>query len=540
LEYPVQHDSNQIICTAPSSIGNNSIHLQGNVPMFTTNSTVSIGTVFFSFPTNKDEDKQSTPSLWNVLDQSEFIGTSGIRRNHNRNTFNPNKTNDWILLHPTTAILLCTNVALAFLFYYKQVPPEHVSISYVKIIDQYEYWRCWSGSFAHFEPWHLMFNMSSTFSLGSTLESIQQFMSIPFLWINACLMFWTTMMEMALFYCRIRWVQKWNHPESDAIITDLKSRQSVGFSGVLFAWMVVDCLERDQTCPVPFFPDACFSTQSLAGGWIQFNAGPFVSLLVCQCLIPRASFVGHLSGILCGFIWHWKILPTNLAWSPEVLIPLFLLLDLWLIQKIVSFKHGFRCEGGMERESWVINTRNTDHDDDTYKLKQSALEYGKLAMATASCLCFITFNILGTICLSQSIIAILFYIVADVYHKNSSLHILSTRSKLGTVYQGLVVSLVISIVSNASSIGSVLGGWIHVRSEYNLLFGPVITFLVMLLLVIINYAALWIVCGIFHDINQSSSGAFSHIFGWILRNSHEAMEIISHRLFYNQHVIHER
>lgn len=542
--HPPQGTNHTRLCTATVSsdttIGNRSIYLQGQVPLFTFDENVSVGRVFLSFPAaNRIYMKQSSQgsSIWKFWG-SEFIGTSGIRKNPNRNNAETSYKNnqdtlyDFFLRHPTTYLLLFVNIAFAIFLSYKQIHPENVSISFVTIIERHEYWRCWSGSLAHFEPWHLIFNMSSLYSLGINLENVFQFMSMPFLLMNISLMFWTTMVEMGLLYCRIYWMQR-NHPE---VIVEVKRRQAVGFSGVLFAWMVLDCLERSQTCPIPFYPSVCFTTHSVAGGWIKFNIGPFVSLIVCQFLIPRASFIGHLSGILCGFFLHWKVLPTNLAWSPEVLMPLLFLLDWWLIRKLVSFKHGF-IVSNLDRASW-----GSDDYDERLDIRQSALDYGKIIMVISCAISFITFNILGTICLPQSIITILFYFTIDAYEKSYTWQQTSMRSITGIIYRGIVVALTISIVVHAFSFGSILGAGVHTQYEYNIPFGVTMAVTILLSLIVINFVALLLICSILCDYDniEARSDGFSFVYGRMMKNSHYFMEWIEDRLLRHRHEIHGR
>ena len=95
----------------------------------------------------------------------------------------------------------------------------------------------------------------------------------------------------------------------------------VGFSGILFAWMVVSTLQTQQrTCPIPVFPDLCFDVYTVGG--FSISLGPLVQLVFLQMILPRASFIGHLAGIIVGFAWHWNFLPS-LEWiQPCILYPL--------------------------------------------------------------------------------------------------------------------------------------------------------------------------------------------------------------------------
>jgi hypothetical protein len=41
---------------------------------------------------------------------------------------------------------------------------------------------------------------------------------------------------------------------------------------------------------------------------IPFNIGPFILLVVTKIIMPRSSFIGHLSGILIGYPLAWNML----------------------------------------------------------------------------------------------------------------------------------------------------------------------------------------------------------------------------------------
>jgi membrane associated rhomboid family serine protease len=63
---------------------------------------------------------------------------------------------------------------------------------------------------------------------------------------------------------------------------------TVGYSGVVFGWMAVCAI----LIPVPW---PIFGVNIPA--WIV----PFLFLAITQFLIPNASFLGHLAGIIIGF-----------------------------------------------------------------------------------------------------------------------------------------------------------------------------------------------------------------------------------------------
>ena len=219
-----------------------------------------------------------------------------------------NRNLHFVLTKPATTLLLSLLIGLAFYYWNYAIDPSKVSKSFSKIVHQHEYYRAFTGATAHFEAIHLGFNGMALYSLGMQLE--EQMGSISFLFYNISLIPITTLIMMAMIGWQVRRTGN----------TALAEQSAVGYSGVLFAWMVVASLNSDKpTCPIPLFDDVCFNTYNMFLG-IKVNLGPVVQLIVAQVLLRRASFVGHLAGLVAGFCVHWRLLPLVLV-QPAVLIP---------------------------------------------------------------------------------------------------------------------------------------------------------------------------------------------------------------------------
>lgn len=242
---------------------------------------------------------------------------SEFRRNPSKLMIEPINTNLEFLQLPVTTFLITLNVLLAIVYWKKQTDPSSVCKEYKKIVLDQEFHRSFTGATAHFEPLHLGFNMMSLYALGSELEL--RCGSISFLFRNVSLIPMTTMIMMALVWIQMRYTGN----------DQLKYTRTIGYSGVLFAWMVISSLERNSMCPIPFAPDICFNTHVFSVGSfdLKWNFGPMVQLALAQVIMPRVSFIGHLAGIICGFIMHWNLLWREIMWSPQVFIPLFLLIQ---------------------------------------------------------------------------------------------------------------------------------------------------------------------------------------------------------------------
>ncbi len=71
--------------------------------------------------------------------------------------------------------------------------------------------------------------------------------------------------------------------------------------------------KAESYCPLPGLQSVCIPTWQVpvpfsSGASFPFSAAPFVLLVAMHYLIPKASFVGHLSGIVIGYPLTWGLL----------------------------------------------------------------------------------------------------------------------------------------------------------------------------------------------------------------------------------------
>jgi membrane associated rhomboid family serine protease len=257
----------------------------------------------------KESEQFKSSSSSSKMDAGDVVPNM-FRRNPNKQS-KRNRNLEQVLQRPTTTLLLALNICIAFIYWNQNTIPSHVAKVYNKIVVKGELWRSFSGATAHFEPLHLGFNMMTLYSLGTELEP--SYGSIPFLFYNISLIPIATLIMMSIVYLQMK-----RTGGNETAAAALGQTSTVGYSGVLFAWMVIASLERSETCPVPFLPTVCFSTYEF---WnFKYNVGPIIQLFVARLIIPRVSFVGHLSGIIAGFALHWNLLPLELV-QPAILTP---------------------------------------------------------------------------------------------------------------------------------------------------------------------------------------------------------------------------
>ncbi|KAK0085320.1 hypothetical protein PV325_005430 [Microctonus aethiopoides] len=162
-----------------------------------------------------------------------------------------------------------------------QVPwnSEDVCISAVKIF-KYRDWRSFIFSnFEHGSDMHLYYNMVSFILKGAYLERMYGS-------VNFGILIGVISLGCSALYVGLSW-----------ILTQLTADYSyyttcaIGFSAVLFALkVIVVCEERDRP-------------HDVGGLRVPSRFAVWAELILIHLLVPNASFVGHLGGILVGCIY---------------------------------------------------------------------------------------------------------------------------------------------------------------------------------------------------------------------------------------------
>lgn len=144
-----------------------------------------------------------------------------------------------------------------------------------------EFWRrAVLSILVHADDLHLYWNMASLLSKGASLEA--SLGSVGFGLTTVCLACITQAVYLAAaiaFSAGPAWLDVWGVC-------------CVGFSGVLFAYKVV--LDAG---------DPTGGWRSIMGMQVPVAWAAWGELIIASMLNPRASFVGHLSGIVAGHIW---------------------------------------------------------------------------------------------------------------------------------------------------------------------------------------------------------------------------------------------
>lgn len=205
-----------------------------------------------------------------------------------------------MLAQPVTMLIILLLCYAAYYINVYRIGVTEVSFSYDSVWSREEYYRCVTAAFAHFDLLHLGFNTMSLYQLGG-LEGV--FGSFAVAYLSLDLVFITSFIMVLMYHVAIMRYGRISYT----------NQHGVGYSCVLFAWVVVAAVKLDKYCPLFFIPDICFGTfylpmQKFGLQPLPMNIGPIILLVFTKIIIPQSSFSGHLAGVIIGFPLAWNML----------------------------------------------------------------------------------------------------------------------------------------------------------------------------------------------------------------------------------------
>jgi len=155
------------------------------------------------------------------------------------------------------------------------------------IIHHYQFYRLVTAAGFHVGVLHILLNMMSFLPLGATLERLLgtfQFMWLILLFDFLCGSIHFLLAAASFFNPLFSY-------------SNFINECAVGFSGVIFGLLVVN-IEKSQN-----------PTSSVFGFFsVPAKLYPWVLLVLLQFLMPGISFLGHLGGILAGYLYNYGLL----------------------------------------------------------------------------------------------------------------------------------------------------------------------------------------------------------------------------------------
>jgi len=161
----------------------------------------------------------------------------------------------------------------------------HICIYPPKIVNSHEYWRLFTAAWFHGGILHILMNMMAFQGLGTTIE--RQLGSLSLLY--NIILFDLLIAILHVFISSVTFYT--------GLYLDFLFQCTVGLSGVIFALLVININNSESP------------SQNLFGFLnVPTKIYPWVLLIVLQIIMPGVSFVGHLSGILIGYLYSYGYL----------------------------------------------------------------------------------------------------------------------------------------------------------------------------------------------------------------------------------------
>ncbi|KAM7266278.1 hypothetical protein ACFE04_004175 [Oxalis oulophora] len=204
-----------------------------------------------------------------------------------------------ILEKPATSCIIGLCSAIWFIIQKKNIGYSHVGLSYENAIEGH-WWRIITSAFSHISVLHLVFNMSALWSLGvvEQLDHIGLGMEY-YLQYTLVLVVLSGLLVLGMYHLLIQRFK----------IEYFRRVTAVGYSCVVFGWMTILSIKQ------PSSKLNLFGFLSL-----PISFAPFESLIFTSIIVPQASFIGHLSGIIVGYAIGWGVIHgMNNFWALSML-----------------------------------------------------------------------------------------------------------------------------------------------------------------------------------------------------------------------------
>jgi membrane associated rhomboid family serine protease len=179
-----------------------------------------------------------------------------------------------ILLQPITTLLILLMCSMWFYLNQYLIPVDQVAFCYDSVMEKREYWRGLTSALSHYSFIHLVFNMSSLWSFGFLENSTMEYCKTTFL-----LLLISFVVQVMVYKVLIDRFQ----------MEQYKHVLAVGYSCVVFGWMT--------------YSSMAYKGAGMFG--LPSWAMPWFSLFVTQLIVPQASFIGHASGIVGGYLIYF-------------------------------------------------------------------------------------------------------------------------------------------------------------------------------------------------------------------------------------------
>lgn len=192
-----------------------------------------------------------------------------------------------ILEKPATSCIIALCSAIWYYIQKKNIGYSQVGLSYETALEGH-HWRIITSAFSHISVIHLVFNMSALWSLGVVEQLGHIGVGVQFyLHYTLVLVVLSGILVLGAYHLLIQRFK----------LEYFRRVTAVGYSCVVFGWMTILSVKQ------PSSKLNLFGFLSL-----PISFAPFESLIFTSIIVPQASFLGHLSGIIVGYAIGWGLI----------------------------------------------------------------------------------------------------------------------------------------------------------------------------------------------------------------------------------------
>ena len=153
---------------------------------------------------------------------------------------------------------------------------EKWGMSYHDVVVKKELYRVFTSVVLHVDLWHLVFNLINLWNLRVNMQPWE------FAFNTIVLVILSGLCELILVHSG----------------TNLLYDRSIGFSGVLFAWMAFAAV--GTTGSSPYYVLGLFETPGRIHPWSAL----ILDIVTVHLVYKDASLYGHLGGVMAGVLFH--------------------------------------------------------------------------------------------------------------------------------------------------------------------------------------------------------------------------------------------
>ncbi|KAJ7539038.1 hypothetical protein O6H91_11G074500 [Diphasiastrum complanatum] len=211
-----------------------------------------------------------------------------------------------IVQKPASSFLIALCSAVWLFIQKKNVGYADVGLSYEAIFSDGQHWRLLTSAFSHISFLHLVFNMSALWSLGVVERLKEVGLGIEYyIHYSLVLLILSALAVLGMYHTLIHRFK----------LDYYKRVTAVGYSCIVFGWMTILAAKQ------PSSKLELFGVLSL-----PISFAPFESLVFTSIIAPQASFIGHLAGILVGYLIAWGVIQgMSNYWAITIILWLLLL-----------------------------------------------------------------------------------------------------------------------------------------------------------------------------------------------------------------------